>query len=113
MRFLLFVFLSFSFLIDWILAHEAEQIVLGDLRTAKLFEPSPTNSPSLSPIETKIFDVITQHTIPSTSQIVLPATATGEPGTAGGSTCVQGCLARAASQVNCGGAYVFDKIEPL
>ncbi|CAE6348776.1 unnamed protein product [Rhizoctonia solani] len=107
MKFQLFFYLLFSLLFNRILAHEANEIVLGDLRTTKLFEPTPTSLPGLSPIETKIIDVITQHVIPSTSQTAPTVTATGDSGTAGGRTCVQGCLAQAASQVNCGGAGNF------
>ncbi|KAF8667984.1 hypothetical protein RHS04_09219 [Rhizoctonia solani] len=109
MRFLLFVYsvLSLFFVSGFAHVHGADQIVLGDLRTIKLFEPSPTSSPTLSPIETETTNTITRHDIPSASQTVLAASFTGDSGTAGGRTCVQDCLARAASQVNCGGVGNF------
>ncbi|KAF8721661.1 hypothetical protein RHS02_08866, partial [Rhizoctonia solani] len=107
MHFLLFIYPFLFFVSGFAHVHGADQIVLGDLRTIKLFEPSPTSSPTLSPIETETTNTITRHDIPSASQTVLAASFTGDSGTAGGRTCVQDCLARAASQVNCGGAGNF------
>ncbi|KEP47001.1 CFEM domain protein [Rhizoctonia solani 123E] len=107
MRFLLFIYLFSQLLAVFALANEADQIVLGNLQTLKLFEPTPTTSPEMDPIGTKDVNWSTQDETISPPQTAPFSTATSGSGSGGGATCVQGCLARAASQVGCGSSANF------
>ncbi|CAE6466308.1 unnamed protein product [Rhizoctonia solani] len=106
---LLLTYLFFSLLHIFALANDADQVVLGDLRTIKVFEPSPTSSFEPSPVGTDGSNAITPHVVPSAFPTGLPIASfsLAGPGTGGGPTCVQSCLARAASQVGCGGSANF------
>ncbi|CAE6519503.1 hypothetical protein RSOLAG22IIIB_10594 [Rhizoctonia solani] len=107
MRSLFLVYVLSSLSAIFALANDADQMVLGDLRTIKLFEPTPTVSPQVDPIGTDDVNMNTQEDIASPPRTAPFVTATSNPGTGGGATCVQGCLARAASQVGCGGSGNF------
>ncbi|KAJ1306309.1 hypothetical protein OPQ81_011008 [Rhizoctonia solani] len=104
MRFSAFIYLLLPY---FILANQVDQTVLGDLRAFKLFESTPTASPELSPIETQVTKMITQEHVWSASPITWVMSSFANPGEGGGATCVQTCLARAASQVGCGGSANF------
>ncbi|CAE7199024.1 unnamed protein product, partial [Rhizoctonia solani] len=79
------------------LAHDADQVVLGDMRPFKPFEPTPI----IAPVNL-INEDFTQDGIVSPPRSAPTASAT--PPSGGGATCVQDCLAHAASQVGCGGS---------
>ncbi|CAE6480206.1 hypothetical protein ACGC1H_005299 [Rhizoctonia solani] len=103
----LFIYLFSQLLAVFALAHDADQIVLGNLQTLKFFEPTPTISPEMDPIGSKDVNWSTQDDVVSPPQTAPFTSATSGPGSGGGATCVQGCLARAASQVGCGGSANF------
>ncbi|KDN37863.1 hypothetical protein RSAG8_09837, partial [Rhizoctonia solani AG-8 WAC10335] len=107
MQFLLFIYFFSPLLATFALAHDADQMVLGNMRTFKLFEPTPTISPEMDPIGTEDANLTTTDEIISPPRTTLAMTATSGPGSGGGATCVQGCLARAASQVGCGSSANF------
>ncbi|KAH7335026.1 hypothetical protein B0J17DRAFT_97390 [Rhizoctonia solani] len=105
---LLLTYLFFSLLHIFALANDADQVVMGDIRTLKVFEPSPTSSFEPSPVGTDSTNAITPHTVPfafPTAPSISSSLA--GPGSGGGPTCVQTCLARAASQVGCGSSANF------
>ncbi|CAE7126085.1 unnamed protein product [Rhizoctonia solani] len=82
------------------LARDVDQVVLGDMLPFKPFEPTPTIAP-VNPIN----EDFTQDEIISSPRTT--PTPSAAPPSGGGATCAQGCLARAATQVRCGGSGDF------